>query len=193
MDRCRLRRYSGCMRMRALFSLLLLLVAALLTAQPLSAEEPWETAAVEGLRAMNRGDGETFVKVAHPEFKKKMRDMLVRQLMSTPGSRQNDEMLKPYGVATVEELVALEPDLMLAKLIHILHEGVPPAKRQMLKDAKFKVTSSEAEGEERQVHVDMEFETEGKTLGGKAVLLAKRDGEVWKFNGDVMGGRSSGK
>lgn len=179
--------------MRAFFSLLLLLVTALLAAPTLPAEEPWETAAVEGLRAMNRGDGETFVKVAHPEFKKKMRDMLVQRLMSTPGSRQNDEMLKPYGVATVEELVALDHELMLAKLIHILHESVPPAKRQMLKDAKFKVISSEAEGEERHVHVEMEFETEGKTLGGKTVLLAKRDGEVWKFNGDVLSGRRSGK
>lgn len=193
MDRRKPYRYSRCMRIRSFLTLLLLLTAALLAAPALPADEPWEIAAVDGLRAMNRGDGETFVKVAHPEFKKKMRDMIVRQLMSTPGSRKNDEILKPYGVATVEELVALDPELMLAKLIYILHESVPPVKRQMAKDAKFKVISSDAEGDERKVYVDMEFTAEGKTIGGKTVLLAKRDGDVWKYNGDVMGERRQAK
>ncbi|MES2507104.1 MAG: hypothetical protein V4599_10385 [Verrucomicrobiota bacterium] len=162
-------------------------------ASALVAEEPWETVVIQGIRAMNRGDGQTFVQVAHPEFKVTMRDQLMQRMRGVMGSPQNQEVLDAFGLASVEELEKLAPDEMVTRMIRWMHFNSPARLRAAMKEARFKVVSSALEGNLQRVKVEMEFVLDGVPGKAPMVLLARQEGTDWKYDGDVASLRGPAK
>ena len=163
------------------------------SASALVAEEPWETVVIQGIRAMNRGDGQTFVQVAHPEFKVTMRDQLLQRMRGAMGSPQNQEVLDAFGLASVKELEKMSLDEQVTKMIHWMHFNSPPRLRVAMKEARFKVVSSALEGNLQRVKVELEFVLDGVPRKAPMVLLARQDGTAWKYDGDVASLRGPAK
>lgn len=159
----------------------------------LAAEEPWETVVIQGIRAMNRGDGQTFVQVAHPEFKMTMRNILLQKMQGAMGSPQNQEVLDAFGLASETELEKLAPDEMVTRMIRWMHFNSPVRLRAAMKEAQFKVVSSAPEGHLQQVKVEMECVLDGVSRKAPMVLLARQDGTAWKYYGDVASLRGPAK
>lgn len=159
----------------------------------LFAEEPWETVVIQGIRAMNRGDGQTFVQVAHPEFKMTMRNILLQKMQGAMGSPQNQEVLDTFGLASETELEKLALDEMVTRMIRWMHFNSPVRLRAAMKEAQFKVVSSAPEGHLQQVKVEMECVLDGVSRKAPMALLARQDGTAWKYYGDVASLRGPAK
>jgi hypothetical protein len=154
-------------------------------AVPAQAIEAWETAAVNGIKAMNLGDGEAFAEVAHIDFKTRMRKFMVDRMRATPTSADTQSTLKDYGVGSLAELEKLSLDQFIKTTISRAHESIPQPMRVALEDAQFRVLKSEAVGDGYRVSVEMTFTLNGKAGGRPILLLARRDGDTWKYYGDT--------
>jgi hypothetical protein len=171
--------------MRA-FPMVLCVQSLLLASAPgVKAAEPWETAAVEAVASMNRGDGETFVKHTHIELKELMRKLPLQSLKQEPESRGTREFLAQMKVKDIPELEALDTDTYIRRLIVNMHEAQPPAMKESMKGAQITVKQSASEGGMQRVTVDVtvHFLAQPKTM--EMILYAKREGDAWKYCGDA--------
>lgn len=164
-----------------LFAISLLIFAL---ATPAQSEEAWEAVAVKGIKTMNSGDGKTFAKNAHTDFKHRMRSLMLDSMRATPTSADTQRSLKDYGVSSLPELEKLPLDQFIQTTIYHMHASIPQPMRTALKEAQFKVVRSEATGDTYRVAVEVTFTLNGKTGARKIMLLAKREGDTWKYYGD---------
>jgi hypothetical protein len=170
--------------MNSLRSLLLgvaLLISCLSTL--VRGAEPWETAAIRGFTAMNQGDGKAFAEVAHPDYKAQMRTYMLERLHAAPTSADTQKILKDFGVANIDKMEKFSSEQFIQKLIYSMHVSMPAPMRTALEQAQVKVISSEPDGDDYRVTVELSFAASGKTGANKMILLVKRDGDAWKYDG----------
>lgn len=160
-------------------SLLILVVAT-----PAQSEEAWEAVAVKGMKTMNLGDGKAFAENAHTDFKGRMRSFMLDRMRATPTSEDTQRRLKEYGVSSLAELEKLPLDQFIQPTIHHMHASIPQPMRSALEGAQFKAVRSEIAGNIYRVTVEMTFTLNGKTGANQMTLLAKREGDTWKYYGD---------
>jgi hypothetical protein len=173
--------------------LVLSMLLAATTPAPAGGAEPWETAVVEAVTAMNRGDGDTFVKWSHKDFNELMRMLPLQSLKDEPESRGTKDFLAQMAVKNIAELEALDTDTYVRRLIPAMHNAQPPAVRDSMKEVKIAVKQSASEGDLQRVTVELtvRFLAQPKTM--EQTLYAKREGDEWKYYGDAKLLRRKGK
>ena len=158
----------------------------MLTLLPFSvhAEQPWEEAAVSGIRAMNKGDGKSFTKIAHPETKQIMKRVFVMGMRKNPGT-DGPSVLADFGVATVDDLESMDIDAFIEKMIVNMHSHAPPDFQIAARSADFRALSSTASPDGYRVTVEMRITFRGAERKDSMFLLAKKSGTEWKYNGSI--------
>jgi hypothetical protein len=170
------------MTSRRSFFLALALFICCLSA-PARSAEPWETAALKGFTAMNQGDGKAFVEDAHPDYKEQMRSYMLDHLRTAPTSDEIHKVLKDFGLSSIDKMEKLPPEIFIQKLIHSMHVSMPAPLQTALEHAQVKVLSSEPDGDDYRVNVEMTLPVNGKSSTSKMILLVKKSGDAWKYNG----------
>ena len=170
-------------RLRCLFSLAALLVCSI--ALPALGAEPWETAAIQGVRTMNLGDGKEFIKVTHTNTKTALRKFMLDRMQARPTSPATQDVLQKLSLANVEEAGRLPLDVFVERLIFYMHEEVPQPQRKAMEEAGLTAVSSELSGDTARVTVEMTYVAGGTPRTGKMLLLARREGDVWKYDGQT--------
>ena len=98
---------------------------------------PWVKAAIAGIASMNRGDGKTFAKVAHPEHMGHLKGFMATRLKADPNRARVQSMLRAYGVSTVEEYEKLPANKVMEVMIPGMFAANPKPCQDALRTAKF--------------------------------------------------------
>lgn len=142
---------------------------------------PATIAAVKGLEAMNRNDGATFVRWAHPKLIEKMRDLMVAQLETAARQGEQVDELTHFGVRTVEELKSLDPKVVTRVTVDHMNDSEPAKLRELMHHTKFSTVSSKAiDPATVVVTINGDF---GDGRSKTVEVLSKLDGGVWKYWG----------
>jgi hypothetical protein len=64
-----------------------------------------------------------------------------------------------------------------------MHVSMPAPLQTALEHAQVKVLSSEPDGDDYRVNVEMTLPVNGKSSTSKMILLVKKSGDAWKYNG----------
>jgi len=163
----------------------LLLACVLLAPIALRAASEGETAALTGLEAMNRNQGERFVAIAHSKLVRKICEILTSRLeISTRQSGGDLPFLAIYGVKSLEEFKKLSPENVTRTTIDHMGDPLPDKLRTRLRTAKFSIVRSEAFGPEALlVTIAVEVAEENSTQKYSVDLLSKLEGTKWKYWG----------
>lgn len=145
----------------------------------------WELAVIKGMAAMNKGDGKSFTENAHTDFKNEMRNLMLNRLREHPTTAETLKCIKDYGVSTLDELEKIPVDRFIEMTIYWMHVTQPPAMRTASEEAQFKPLGSKLQGDTYRVTVEMSLNLNGKLGVRNAILLAKKEGGVWKYNGQA--------
>ena len=90
------------------------------------------------------------------------------------------------GVGSVAELERMPTDSFVQIVIKMMHLAVePPSLREAMEKAEFHVKANEPSEDGYAVKVEVALTVSGRTKTADVVFLAKRDGSVWKYNGDA--------
>lgn len=159
-------------------------LSSLLLCGQLHAQEEWEKAAVEGITAINTGDGDKLTKISHPEYKKKFKESMLRLYKTFPENDALDMCKKVYGMRDLTSVAALaENDFMRISITENFKNGSPEM-QEILRTAKFRSLGSIKKDDIYHVTIEVTFTTNGQEQKSNIVLYAKQDGDVWKYFGD---------
>lgn len=140
-----------------------------------------EMAAVKGLETMNRNRGAEFVSIAHPKVVQKMRDTMLALFEN--GARRGSKLreLKYYGVATIEDFKALDPETVARITIDHMNDQSSAQFRELAHKVKIAAVSSKTV-DDTSVVVTLSLDI-GDGQPKTVKVLSKLDGEVWKYWG----------
>ena len=149
-----------------------------------AAPTAWEQVAIDAVTAMNKGNGERFYELAHPDLLSEAR-ATVRSIFEEKNEPDViAEMLAAYGVQTVDELFALEDKPFVVGLVRYIHANMPAESQWSLANAKLSILESKEEDGKQLVSLQMDFFAEGKGQSTQINLWVAQSEGTWKYIGE---------
>ena len=143
-----------------------------------------ETAALQGLEAMNRNQGERFINIAHPKLIQKLRDIMTARMEVAANRGVNPIELQNYGVKTVEEFKGLSPESVARMTVNHMSDTEPAKLREMMHTAKFAIANSTLiNAETLLVTITIEMSDGNRHQTSSVEVISKLDGGIWKYWG----------